>query len=165
VASAAVVLLAPMTMAAASIEGSPLRDAIRGPFERLGIVSPEPVRDGGSSDGAAAPATPGAPTGSQADSAPGESAAADGGVETAPATEASDELSVAPAVEPVTPAAEEAPPAGAPPEPSPEAAVPPGEGEVTAPETPEGDVPIVGEDPVKDLLGVAPELGAEMPSP
>jgi hypothetical protein len=165
VASAAVVLLAPMTMAAASIEGSPLSDAIRGPFERLGIVSPESVRDGASPDGAPASATPGAPTGSEADPAPDESAAADGEGETAPATEANDEPSVAPTVEPVPPAAEEAPPAEARPEPSPEPAVPPGEEEVAAPETADGDVPIVGEDPLDDLLGVAPELGAEMPSP
>jgi hypothetical protein len=72
---------------------------------------------------------------------------------------------VAPAVEPAPLAAEEAPPAEAPPEPSPEPAVPPGEEEVAAPETAEGDVPIVGEDPLDALLGVAPELGAEMPSP
>jgi hypothetical protein len=165
VASAAVVLLAPMTMAAASIEGSPLRDAIRGPFERLGIVSPESVRDGAPPDGAPASATPGAPTGSQAGLAPGESAAADGEIVTAPAREANDERSVAPAAEPITPAAEEAPPAEAPLEPSPEPAVPPSEGDVAGPEAPEGDVPIVGEDPLDDLLGVAPELGAEMPSP
>jgi hypothetical protein len=39
--TAGVVLAAPMSMAAASIEGSPLRDAIRAPFEGLGIVSAE----------------------------------------------------------------------------------------------------------------------------
>jgi cytoskeletal protein RodZ len=39
--TAGVVLAAPMSMAAASIEGSPLRDAIRAPFESLGLVSAE----------------------------------------------------------------------------------------------------------------------------
>jgi hypothetical protein len=67
-----------MTMAAASIEGSPLRDAIRGPFERLGIVPPESVRDGAAPGGAPAPVALDVATGSQADQADPESATAGG---------------------------------------------------------------------------------------
>jgi hypothetical protein len=162
-ASAAVVLLAPMTMAAASIEGSPLRDAIRGPFERLGIVSPESVRDGTAPAGAPAPAGPGAATGGQADEADPGTTTPGGEVQTATPAESDNDSMETPPAEPVPPPADEVTPAEAPPEPSPDPAVPPGEGDVVAPDGPEGDGPVLGEEPLDDLIGLAPELGAEMP--
>jgi hypothetical protein len=158
--TAAVVLSAPMAMAAASIEGSPVRDAIRAPFEELGLVPSETGRGdpapesaaerAGSEGGEATRARPSAdrPSAAHADVPTGQ---ADNRTTTAPA--APEDAQPVPQTDASLPAAPPADPVAEPTvQPEPEAADPP-------PTSPLDEISGVIDDATEDPLGFVPELG------
>jgi hypothetical protein len=159
-----VVLAAPMAMAAPSIEGSPVRDAIRAPFEGLGVVTPEGVEGDGASESAAdrvgSPVSEEASRQRSGDGSPAAQAdvTADGTGDPTTLTPGAPEVADA-ATQPVA-SLPAAPPAG----PAVEPDAPPAPEAAAEPDAPPLDeVTDVIDDTLDDPLGLVPDLGEAVP--